>query len=363
MQYRGSRSISVRDTPYNEPDIILEVECPSMRCHCCDTYRRIRPEAIHPSRAMTWRFMEQLCTMMTECSARLLAARYRISESSVLRADREVPALIDKAKPVSMEGRTALIIDEKYLGSRRKFVTCVVDGYTGEILRLAEGKGADSLRDFFGGMTQEEKDGIEVVSVDRGNAYMKAVREHLPAADLSFDPFHIIKNINDAVTEVRRAQYRAADKLDKSFIKGQRFLLLKAGEKLDDDQKSRLKALLDINGPIQTAYLLKEQAREIYKLYYLSDAAPALAEWLELAAASGLKPFRRLAKTMGKHVRSILNYFRHKLSSGRIEGVNSMIARVLHKTRGIGSTEHLRLKLRALTSPVFRLLMGRVTDC
>ena len=108
--------------------------------------------------------MEQLCTMMTECSARLLAARYRISESSVLRADREVPALIDKAKPVSMEGRTALIIDEKYLGSRRKFVTCVVDGYTGEILWLAEGKGADSLRDFFGGMTQEEKDGIEVVS-------------------------------------------------------------------------------------------------------------------------------------------------------------------------------------------------------
>ena len=49
MQYRGSRSISVRDTPYNEPDIILEVECPSMRCHCCDTYRRNRPEAIHPA--------------------------------------------------------------------------------------------------------------------------------------------------------------------------------------------------------------------------------------------------------------------------------------------------------------------------
>ena len=49
MQYRGSRSISVRDTPYNELDIILEVECPSMRCHCCDAYRRIRPEAIHPA--------------------------------------------------------------------------------------------------------------------------------------------------------------------------------------------------------------------------------------------------------------------------------------------------------------------------
>ena len=73
-----------------------------------------------------------------------------------------------------MDGRRALIIDEKYLGKVMKYVTCVIDGYPGEILWLAEGKGTASLDGFFEQLTQQQKEDIEVVSIDRGNAYLKA---------------------------------------------------------------------------------------------------------------------------------------------------------------------------------------------
>lgn len=359
MQRRGWRLLTIRDTPYNEIDVVLAINCPVVWFPRCRKYHRVRPQVVHPKRAMKWRFMKLLCIMMTECTARMLAQQFRISERSVLRAEKEVLGIIDEARPVSVAGRRAIIIDEKYLGRKRRFVTCVVDGFTGELLWIAEGKGSASLDGFFAMLTEEELEDIKVVSVDRGNAYVKAVREHLPHAELSFAPFHVIKNINDAVTEVRRNQYAKAEKQHKGFIKSLRYALLKAPENLSDSQRPRLETLLEMNTPINTAYVLKEQAREMYKLYYFIDAVPALQEWLELARQSGLKPFQRLAKGMARDSRYILNYFRYKLTSGRIEGVNSMIARVLHRTRGVGSVDYLRLKLRAITSPVFRFLKGR----
>ena len=64
-----------------------------------------------------------------------------------------------------MDARRALIIDEKYLGRDKKFVTCVIDGGTGEILWLKEGKGKASLDGFFRSLTPEQKEDIGVVSI------------------------------------------------------------------------------------------------------------------------------------------------------------------------------------------------------
>ena len=35
---------------------------------------------------------------------------------------------IDKARPICLDGRRALMIDEKYPGRDKRFVTCVIDG-------------------------------------------------------------------------------------------------------------------------------------------------------------------------------------------------------------------------------------------
>ena len=48
-----------------------------------------------------------------------------------------------------MNKRNFIIMDEKYLGHVRKFVTVVIDGYTGELLWLKEGNNEESLSEFF----------------------------------------------------------------------------------------------------------------------------------------------------------------------------------------------------------------------
>lgn len=357
LQHRGCRQLSIKDTPYNELDVVLEIETPILYCPHCNHYATIRPKAVHPSRGMTWRFMRRICELMVECSAARLAKLFRVSESSILRADKEMLHLLDKAYPVCMQGRRALIIDEKYLGRKKKFVTSVIDGDTGEVLWMHSGKGSESLHGFLTGLTEEEKESIGVVSIDRANAYAKAVREHLPHAALSYDPFHIIKNINDAISEVRRKVYKEASERDKPLIKGQRYLLLRAGEELDAKQDESLNALLEENAPLNEAYILKEQARDFLKMEKFKEAALSFGKWIELASNSSLAPFRRIAKTLARNAQCVLNYFRFRLSSGRIEGFNSMLARILFKARGLSSIEYLWLKIRERTSPAFSRLI------
>ena len=75
-------------------------------------------------------------------------------------------------------------------------------GYTSTSLRTQRA----GLDGFFRILTLAQKEDIEVVSIDRENAYLKAIREHLPR--VSVHPFHIIKNMSDAVDEVRRELFK-----------------------------------------------------------------------------------------------------------------------------------------------------------
>ena len=356
MQRRGSRQLTVVDTPYMQYDIELQIETPCLFCPHCNKYAVVRPQSIHPKRCMTLRLMGYIARLMQETSARLLSKLLRLSQSRILRADKDILTLLDEVRPICMDGRRALIIDEKYLGRDKKFVTCVIDGGTGEILWLKEGKGTASLDGFFRNLTPEQKEDIEVVSIDRGNAYLKALREHLPHVNISFDPFHIIKNVNDAVDEVRRELCNRLEKEEKKLVKGKRYLFLCGEENLTEDKREELDKILQINQPLQEAYLLKEKLRLVFQFSSFKRCATAFREWISLAEASTLKPFNRLAKTLSRHAQQVLNFFRYRLTSGRIEGMNSMIARIQLKTRGLPSIDYLRLKLRQLTSPSFTRL-------
>lgn len=183
------------------------------------------------------------------------------------------------------------------------------------------------------------------------------MREHLPHAALSYAPFHIIKNINDAISEVRRKVYQEASEQDKPLINGQRDLLLRAGEEPATRQEESLTALLEENAPLNEVYILKEHARDFLKMRSFKEAALGFGKWIELASNSSLAPFRRIAKTLARNAQCVLNYFRFRLSSGRIEGFNSMLARILFKAGGLPSIEYLWLKIRERTSPAFAQLI------
>ncbi len=69
-------------------------------------------------------------------------------------------------------------------------------------------------------------------------AFIGGIREHFPKAQITFDKFHIMKIINEAVDEVRRVEQRDRPELSKS-----RHVWLKNPVNLKASQAERLKEL------------------------------------------------------------------------------------------------------------------------
>ena len=111
-------------------------------------------------------------------------------------------------------------------------------------------------------------------------------------------------NLNQAVDQVRREQWREASEQDRSVIKGSRFLLLAHAENLSDTGEQRLHELLRANEELSMAYQLKEQFKGIFQYQKQGWALRALDQWCAMAQASELSPFQRLAKWLTSSIAS-----------------------------------------------------------
>ena len=243
----------------------------------------------------------------------------------------------------SLKNLTAIAIDEFYAGRKTGYYTFVLDLATGAIVHVGRGKGGDALKDFWGRL-RRRKHNIRAVAMDMSPAFISAAREHLPEADLVFDPFHVVKLMNEKIDQVRRDLCRELQDDDRSFIKGNRWLLLKGAENLSTlpnpkrDNKSETQLLteaLEANKPLATAYYLKEDLRMLWIFSDRGSGKGWLRTWIKEAEASGIGEMAKMAKTLREHEEGILAYFKHRITSGPMEGMNNKVRTLMKATYGL----------------------------
>lgn len=313
------------------------------RCEGCETYVTTRPKELHPTREVTWQFIKAISTWIDVAPISAVADMFSISESTARRYDK---AYLETHCPeTDLDNIRALLVDEKHLG-KHGYVTIVINADTGELLHFVRGKKKDSLDSLFMTLNVQQKENIKVVGIDRSGAYQSSIEEHLPHCEIVYDRFHIIKNLNDAVDEVRRSAVATANSEEKKVIKGSRYLLLTNLSKLSESKKDQLENLVNVNEEISTAYQLKEQFSSAYDRPTKMWALDEVEAWCDLASRSRIKPFIRLARSFRRGADRIANYAKHKLTSGRIEGFNSLVAKLMVKARGIRDLEYMELRLR-----------------
>jgi transposase len=317
------------------------------RCSRCEYFVTTRPKEFHPTKEATWRYMRLISSWADIAPANRVAEIFHISATSVRSYDKAV--LEHDTPPPDLDGIRALLVDEKSVRKKHNYVTVVLNADTGELLHMHEGKKGESLSIFLRSLSKEQKVSIEAVGMDRGGAYKCAVEQHLPDAEIVFDRFHLVMNVNQAVDETRRSEWNKASKEDKKFIKGGRFLLLTNGSNLAENKQGKLQELLGANQALTTAYLLKEQFQAVYHYKSVGWAKRYLAQWCALALESGLKPFERLARGFSKSSHQIVSYVKHKITSGKIESFNNQIARIIHRSCGVVNLDYLFIRLRHAT--------------
>ena len=198
---------------------------------------------------------------------------------------------------------------------------------------------------------------IEAVAMDMSQADASSVARHLPNALIVFDRFHVMKLMNEKLDDLRRQLVREAENQDaKVAIKGTRWLLLYRRDNLPKNKTRELQKALEMNQPLATAYLLKEELALAWEEPTWEAMADFCCACCLKAIASGIEQLISMAQSLTDHAEGLLSYARTKMTSGRMEGINRKIKTLFRQVYGFRDDDFLRLKLYALHEAKHKLV-------
>ncbi|AKB37328.1 Mobile element protein [Methanosarcina siciliae C2J] len=139
-------------------------------------------------------------------------------------------------------------IDETSFKKGHKYVTIVTDIENSKVIYVCEGKDSSTLTRFNEDLTNHggKPTMIRSISCDMSPAFINGISSEFPDAKITFDKFHVMKMMNEAVDEVRKQEQSTIKEL-----KNSKYLWLKNEGNLSEKQKERFLA-----EPIPKAHLI-----------------------------------------------------------------------------------------------------------
>jgi transposase len=119
-------------------------------------------------------------------------------------------------------------IDETSFRKRHDYVTVVSDQEQGHVIHVASGRNKKAVVDYYISLSEEQKAGIESVSMDMWFAYINATMAKISVAarKIAFDKFYVAKYLGEAVDKVRREEYKVLLKQDCKDLSGTKHVWL-----------------------------------------------------------------------------------------------------------------------------------------
>jgi len=354
----GQIQRTFKTLPVGHKKVELSVSIPRLLCRDCGAIRQAPLDFADPKKHYTRaleRFVIGLCRILPLSEVALLTG---LSWDTVKDIDKAY--LKGQYRSVSLQNVRYLALDEVYLGRKRKFITIAMDVESGHVIHVGKGKGKEALKGLW---KRLKRCGATILAVatDMASGYMAAVLEHLPKADLVLDHFHLVKWFNDKLSLLRRQLYHEADKMGKEILKGSRYLLLKAPQNLkphDDahkDERARLQAALEFNQPLATGYYMRERLRLLFDCLDPQRAEQELQAWIEEAQSSGIGMLQEAARKLLVWKPFILNWYKHPISTSKLEVMNRKIGLLQRTACGFRDEEYLTLRILHLHKTIYAL--------
>lgn len=288
-----------------------------------------------------------------------------------------------------------IAIDEFLIAHGHRYCTIVIDADTGELLYLEHGKGKQQAYRFFEWVGKDFMGQVKAVSMDMNTSYAAAFVDLYPDIAIVFDGFHLIQWFNKQVIDALRKSEakrlgREADKLakagdaqgaaeleaEKRLLYGARYNLLanertlrakdalnaelnaeakaavaadgkdpsEVGRRRQDNTSSR-KALLDANASLQCAVRAREELQDALRLTDAEDMRTALLCWCALYSKAGIAQLTKYTKTILKRMDGIVSRAVHHISSGILEGTNTLIKNIRRQAFGLVDFDYFGLLL------------------
>jgi len=238
-------------------------------------------------------------------------------------------------------------VDETSSKRGHNYVSIFVDLEKSKTIFATEGKDNTTVESFAADLTEHrgDPDTITDVSCDMSPAFIKGVEENLPNAEITFDKFHVLKTLNEAVDEVRRQEQKGQPELKKT-----RYIFLKNPKNLTSKQSERLAdlKLKDLNLKTMRAYQIRLNFQELW-LQPPDQAEHFLNKWYFWATHSRIEPIKEAAYTIKRHWDGVLNWFKSGINNGILEGFNSLVQAAKARARGYRTNEYLITMIYLIT--------------
>jgi len=230
-------------------------------------------------------------------------------------------------------------IDETAAKRGHDYITLVVDIDGRRVVFVADGRSADTVLQFADHLEERGGDAshIKQASIDMSPAFIKGVTENLTEAEITFDRFHVMKLIGEAIDTVRRDEVKARPEL-----RGTRYAWIKNAANLTRRQSAVLDTLSQTNLKTARAWRMRLAFQDIYAQPTRAWAEMFFDKWIGWAKRSRLEPMKAVARTMEKHRAGILAWFDSRISNGLIEGINSLVQAAKAKARGYRNSKTLK---------------------
>ena len=319
----------------------IEAQAPRVIC----TEHGVRVALVPWARAgsgFTRDFEDQVAWFATQSSKVAVTQLMRIGWRTVGRIISRVVA--DGAPIDRLDGLRRIGIDETSYRKGHRYLTAVVDHDTGHLVWAAPGHDSATLSMFFDLLGPQRSAKIELVSADAANWIRSTVKARCPNATQCMDPFHVVAWVTNALDEVRREEWRkvraTGDKALAKDIKGTRYVLLKNPKDLTEKQKITMASIVQANGPLHRAYLIKEQFRAVFQAAK-GDAKALLDQWLAWVSRAQFPAFSKAAESIKKHRVEIDAVLEHRLSNARVESMNTKLKLISRRAFGFHGPEAL----------------------
>jgi transposase len=245
---------------------------------------------------------------------------------------------------------TLMGVDEIHLGKKQKFITVVSHLESGEPVWFGRERKKEILDEFFRtGLSAGQRMRISAACVDMWEPFRMSIEQWAPRCRIVYDKFHIMQHANQAIDEVRRAEF---------FRKGGQWrgLVRQALAVVDPLGKPEFRQAagtqLVVCAQPQALQSLCSQREPGAPLNYRYEGAMLnyLQRWMGQLRWQRLRPFEKLAHMLLTHLQGILNYCRTKVPLGMVEAINGNIKSLLRRGRGYQNLRYLLLKAQRMAA-------------
>ncbi len=325
---------------------------PKIKCDKCGV-RQFVPDWARPQSGFTSLFEAFVLTLAREMPVSNIA---ELVDEHDTRIWRILHFHISKAYAnKDLSGLTHVGVDETSSNKGHRYISVFVDMIEREVVFATPGKDESAIARFSDELSlhNANSNNITNVSMDMSPAFIKGAGTYFKNAEITFDKFHIIKQLNEAIDEIRRSET-----VVNPCLKGTRYIWLKNPNHLTARQREDLKTLSKENRRLAKAYQMKLTLQDVYRTVHDPRVADiSFKKWLSWAVRSRIDPIKRFAKMFKSHYDGILQYFKSKLTAGISEGTNSCIQEIKRRSKGFRNINYfismIYLEAANLTLPAY----------